>query len=172
MDSKKYYQLYRERKLDVPHVCKVCNKEYTIRKYMQSIGTRYARNSGFCSKSCRDEFKRLRDLEHSRTRGPHSEHHYDRAKRLGLPAEKGVTLRKLYERDGGICQLCQMYCIYPGDPLSDLYPSIDHIIPMNNDPLKVGGHTWKNVQLVHRLCNSRKSDKIGREWNNDKESNK
>lgn len=91
---------------------------------------------------------------------------YARARRLGLPAETGITLKKLYVRDKGICQICGLVCFYPGNPESVLYPSIDHIIPLGNDPLKRGGHTWKNVQLAHRICNSHKGDLIGKEWNN------
>lgn len=160
------YQLEREKILDLPHSCKVCGAEYTIRAYMESIGTKYKRDSGFCSKECRDSYKKQKEREHSRNRGPHSEHHYDRAKRLGLPAEKGVTLKKLYIRDGGVCQICGMACSYSGSPLSDLYPSIDHIIPMGKDRFKEGGHTWSNVQLAHRICNSVKSAKRGEEWHN------
>ena len=92
--------------------------------------------------------------------------HIVRAKRLGLPTEQGITLKKLYARDKGVCQICGLICIYPGDSSGPLYPSIDHIIPLANDPQKRGGHTWKNVQLAHRLCNIRKSDLIGKEWNN------
>ena len=91
---------------------------------------------------------------------------YARAKRMGLPAELGITLKKLYARDKGICQICGLICIYPGDPQSQLYPSIDHIIPFNKDLLKKGGHTWKNVQLAHRICNCHKRDLVGKEWNN------
>ena len=100
--------------------------------------------------------------------GSNSKHpsYYSRAKRMGLPAELGITLKKLYDRDKGICQICGLICIYPGDPQSQLYPSIDHIIPFNKDPLKRGGHTWKNVQLAHRICNCHKRDLIGKEWNN------
>ena len=91
---------------------------------------------------------------------------YARAKRLGLPAELGITLKKVYVRDKGICQICGLICFYPGDPSSALYPTVDHIIPLGNDPQKRGGHIWKNVQLAHRICNSHKSDLIGKEWNN------
>ena len=36
------------------------------------------------------------------------------------------------------------------------YPSIDHIIPVSRG----GTHTWDNVQLAHRYCNSIKSNKL------------
>ena len=98
--------------------------------------------------------------------GTNSKKHFARARRKSLPAELGITLKKLYARDKGICQICGLICFYPGDPQSALYPSIDHIIPLNNDPQKKGGHTWKNVQLAHRICNAHKGDLIGKEWNN------
>lgn len=151
-----------EQRLDAFHICEMCGNLYTIRDYMQSTGYKYRRNSGVCSAQCRDARIKRKQKESSRRRGAHSEHHYDRAKRLGLPAERGVTLKKLYNRDNGICQICGMLCDYSGNGRGDLYPSIDHIIPMH----KGGGHTWNNVQLAHRICNSNKRDYIGEEWNN------
>lgn len=165
-------KLEKEKRLNEPHSCKVCGCTYTIKDYMQSTGMRYARNSGFCSAKCRDEHAEKVKIEAAKRRGTHSEHHYDRAIRLGLPAERGVTLKKLFKRDNGICQICGLVCDYAGNPLSDLYPSIDHIIPMNNDPDKKGGHTWANVQLAHRLCNSNKRDYVGEKWNNLKPTGK
>lgn len=152
--------------LNAPHMCKVCGQTYTINDYIKSAGTKYKKDTGCCSFGCKKKDQRLRRKKRDSMRGPHSEHHYDRAKRLGLPAERGVTLKKIYQRDNGMCQICGLMCIYPGNPLSNLYPSIDHLIPMGNDPHKEGGHTWKNVQLAHRVCNSIKSKKRGKEWNN------
>jgi 5-methylcytosine-specific restriction endonuclease McrA len=165
-EKRKTRGLEEEQRLDAPHICEECGKVYTIRSYMASTGYKYRRNSGVCSAKCRDERTKRKQEEHSKQRGRHSEPHYDRAKRLGLPVERGVTLKKLYERDGGICQICGMVCDYSGNGLSDLYPSIDHIIPLSRDPEKVGGHTWSNVQLAHRICNSVKSARRGEEWNN------
>lgn len=92
----------------------------------------------------------------------HKVSHYARAKMRGLPAEVGITLDKLISRDGGICAICGLICFCEGDKYSDLYPSIDHIIPIS----KGGGHVWSNVQLAHRGCNIRKSNLMGEEWNN------
>lgn len=92
----------------------------------------------------------------------HSASHYARAKLHGSPAEIGVTLPKLIKRDGLTCAICGLPCFYYGDGLADLYPTIDHIVPIS----KGGGHTWDNVQVAHRLCNIHKGDRIGKEWNN------
>jgi len=88
--------------------------------------------------------------------------HYKRARLHGAKAETGITLEKLIKRDGITCAICGLPCFYGGDSLADLYPSIDHIIPIS----KGGGHTWDNVQVAHRICNVNKSDRIGREWKN------
>lgn len=166
----------RERKhlerLNKLHTCKVCGNHYTILQYMESIGTRYERDSGFCSRECREACEKEREKrcrKKMRENGTRScVKHYTRAKRLGLPVESGISLKKLIERNGTTCAICGLPCYYYGDCRSDLYPSIDHIIPLGNDPDKKGGHTWANVQVAHRICNSNKRDYVGKEWNNDK----
>lgn len=154
------------RRLNAPHICKRCGKTYTIADYMKSVGTRYERNSGYCSRVCRDQAKAENDRRNRkkyRSEGKrHRCKHYTRAKELGLPAEEGITLEKLIARDGTTCAICGLQTFYGGDCRSELYPSIDHIIPL----AKGGGHTWSNVQVAHRLCNSNKRDLIGTEWNN------
>lgn len=70
--------------------------------------------------------------------------------------DPGITLRALYDRDGGRCQLCGGLCDYDDFILRDgvtvvgnLYPSIDHVVPLSRG----GSHTWDNVQLAHKGCN-------------------
>lgn len=88
--------------------------------------------------------------------------YYRIAKLHGAPAEIGITLSKLIKRDGLTCAICGIQCIYGGNYLADLYPTMDHIIPLS----KGGGHTWNNVQVAHRRCNISKRNLIGKEWNN------
>jgi 5-methylcytosine-specific restriction endonuclease McrA len=73
-----------------------------------------------------------------------------------------ITIDKLIKRDKRVCKIC-------GDKVNkkdfittdegyfiagDYYPSIDHILPVS----KGGTHTWDNVQLAHRICNTDKRD--------------
>lgn len=85
-------------------------------------------------------------------------HHYsERCKAYGVEYDKDVTLKKVIQRDNGICQICgrPVDIEDKGDRcVGALYPSIDHIIPLS----KGGGHTWDNVQLAHMICNSIKCD--------------
>ena len=74
-----------------------------------------------------------------------------------------ITLEKLYNRSGGICAICGNVCDYSDYRIDNNifiagnnYPSIDHIKPLS----KRGSHTWDNIQLAHKRCNSIKSDKL------------
>lgn len=78
--------------------------------------------------------------------------------------EWNISLEKLIQRDDSICRICgnqidiNDYCITDEGYFiaGNNYPSIDHIIPL----AKGGTHTWNNVQLAHRYCNSVKCDKL------------
>lgn len=78
-----------------------------------------------------------------------------RIRRNGKP-DLSITLEKLYNRDLGICQICNRVIIFGNDTNADYYPSIDHIKPLS----KGGTHTWDNVQLACRKCNWLKGAKI------------
>lgn len=81
-----------------------------------------------------------------------------RAKTAALPVEK-FSFNQLVDRDGWRCAICggelDRYKKNP-DPLA---ATIDHIRPIS----KGGAHIFSNVQLAHRICNARKSDKIDNE---------
>lgn len=72
-----------------------------------------------------------------------------------------ITNKKLYERDNGICYLCGGKCDWNDFEIRNgyfitghMYPSIDHVIPLS----KGGLHSWDNVKLSHKICNSIKRD--------------
>lgn len=71
--------------------------------------------------------------------------------------DKDITLAKLYDRDGGLCWVCGMACSWDdattkGDTFiaGELYPSVDHVVALCDG----GAHSWDNVRLAHRRCNS------------------
>lgn len=147
------YQKSRMALLDETHTCRVCGNEYTLREYMESTGSRYYRDSGYCSAECRDaHLKERTKISH---KGRQDSHRH-RAVKFGCVYDSSVTLAKLIKRDGLRCALCGEMC----DPKDHswsrysgpMYPSIDHIIPMS----KGGGHVWNNVQVAHIICNSEK----------------
>ena len=102
-------------------------------------------NMRFCSYSCGRKFPhRARNIRR-----------YKRMKENG-PIDWNISIERLLHRDGYKCYLCGDKMDTRGDTNGDYYPSIDHVIPIS----KGGTHTWKNVKLAHRLCNSYKADEI------------
>jgi 5-methylcytosine-specific restriction endonuclease McrA len=76
--------------------------------------------------------------------------------------DKDITLEKLYQRDSGYCYICGSKCDWNDKEerhgtvvCGNTYPSIDHVVPL----ARGGLHSWENVRLAHRICNSIKSDK-------------
>lgn len=66
------------------------------------------------------------------------------------------TRQAIYERDGWVCYLCSEKVDTSGDPWSDRFPSLDHILPRS-----LGGtDDESNLATAHRVCNSRKGAKL------------
>lgn len=124
--------------------CSVCGKLF------KGNGNEY-----FCSSDCRIlHRKRQKSLERVSKRF------------AGMDIDKTVTLDSLIKRDNNICYICGEVCdsndftIINGYTIcGNKYPSIDHVIPAS----KGGTHTWDNVKLAHRICNSYKCDSLYKE---------
>jgi len=76
--------------------------------------------------------------------------------------DSDITIQKLFRRDKGVCYLCGELCDWNDKEVREnvivcgnQYPSIDHVVPL----AKGGLHSWDNVRLAHRICNSLKADK-------------
>ena len=75
--------------------------------------------------------------------------HYN-AKRRAIEASGEVILRsEVYKRRGGKCGICRKR-VAPDNF------HVDHIVPLNRG----GEHSYRNVQLAHPSCNSRKRDRF------------
>lgn len=118
--------------------CIICGKEFKTWRSIQWT----------CSPEC--EKVKIRQRSDARLRGK--------------IIDKDITLIKLADKYQGKCQIC-------GEPVDwddciekdgtiicgNMYPSIDHILPIS----KGGLHSWDNIQLAHRICNCKKSNKAG-----------
>lgn len=119
---------------EAQHTCFECGKQF-IAHYP---------TAKYCSDACRRKPYRVRD------------------RYKGITIDKNITLRRLAQRDRNQCQICGLFVDWNDYVKSDktvicgdMYPSIDHITPIS-----LGGlHSWNNVQLAHRCCNTRKSNK-------------
>jgi 5-methylcytosine-specific restriction endonuclease McrA len=90
-------------------------------------------------------------------------HEVKRRKKIDhVKVDSDITLKKLYERDHGVCYLCGEVCDWEDKEekggvvvCGNRYPSIDHVVPL----ARGGEHSWENVRLAHRICNTRKGAK-------------
>lgn len=133
--------------------------EYKKDKVCESCGSVFHSSSDtakFCSSKCRKREHDRRYREKGKGRFGRGSHCH-RARHYGVAYEYGITLKKVIERDGNVCQICGRECDSSDlrwGTCGPLYPTIDHITAMANG----GGHTWGNVQLAHAICNSLKRD--------------
>lgn len=76
--------------------------------------------------------------------------------------DKDITLKKLYERDNGVCYICGNICDWNDSEWKDgvfivghNYPTIEHLKPLSQG----GSHTWNNIRLACLSCNSKKGSR-------------
>ena len=126
------------------HVCKNCGQEFCM-------ATTGYDSEIYCSKKCQARW-------HNRIKND------KRVKRMvSGDHDTDITLDKLFKRDGGVCYICGLSCDWTdiaekdGAMIAgDNYPSIDHVKPLS----KGGTHTWDNLKLACRRCNTAKGWKV------------
>ena len=86
-----------------------------------------------------------------------------RVKIRSAMVDRDITLDKVFKKDEGRCHICGKECnindyiVKNGVFIAgNYYPSIDHVIPL----AKGGQHSWDNVKIAHRICNSLKKDSL------------
>lgn len=147
--DKEYYRLYDA------HICSWCNKIFTIKEYEDKEGKVNVNTLTHCSSTCIKAEARAKKKQNQRDL--HGKHRL-RAIKYGVRFEKGISLKKLIQRDGMVCSLCGGLCSWDDVDkgiCGPTYPSIDHIVPMSRG----GEHSWNNVQVAHRSCNTMKGAK-------------
>lgn len=94
-------------------------------------------NQKFCGTKCKGHYKAHKDslLKRCATYGTKE-------------IDESITLPKVYKRDRH-CYICGKRPLFNVDIYDDLYPNVDHIVPIS----KGGSHTWDNVKLTCRKCN-------------------
>lgn len=124
-------------KIKSVHKCAVCGEKTTRPKYCSDVCANKAENK-------RREIARRRKIANAKI-------------------DNDITVQGLFLRDNGKCYLCGKMCDWTDKTEIDgtiicgnYYPSIDHVIPLS----KGGLHSWDNVKLAHRICNSLKKDQV------------
>ena len=121
-------------------VCENCGEEFTTTNATKR----------YCKPECANR-KRNNDKETKRR---------TRLRQNGT-IDWSVTLDRLIKRDKNVCHICGGRCNNKDKQIDangtticgNSYPSIDHINPVSNG----GTHTWDNIKLAHRGCNTAKS---------------
>lgn len=139
------HKRYIKNFVSVEKVCRYCGSPFM---------TQYKQSKVFCSEDCVNKSKHYASkIAEKRRKGKITA--LDRL-------DTDITLPLLFKRDKGVCKICGGKCDWSDIEVKDKfavvganYPSIDHIVPIS----KGGSHTWDNVQLAHKQCNSIKSDK-------------
>ena len=76
--------------------------------------------------------------------------------------KRSIRLKKIWERDKGICYICESYVSRPGSEFNEESefrkngPTVDHVIPKS----KGGTNDLSNLKLSHRRCNETKGSKF------------
>lgn len=151
---KKYTDTY-----NFTSVCKHCSKEFGIDVKLNNLGL-VAQLNKYCSVECKkDLILKNKKLERYKYRHKYKRIKEDKqwAKKYGNKYEP-INRKIVYLKHKYICTSCGVKCIHPN---KDNYnqsnaATLDHIIPKS----KGGSHTYDNVTLLCRSCNTMKSDKI------------
>lgn len=149
-------------RMDKTRRCRECQaihpKRLSFNKYGEIRQCKYCATSfGFSGESwgnyCGTKCRKLGKIaERKKNR------RIDRHMRRKRFRENGTIERfdphSIFERDGWRCQHCNRKTRPTYRVSHDLYPNLDHIVPVS----KGGSHTRANVQLLCRACNLKKSD--------------
>lgn len=117
-------------------LCKQCNKPFIRQKRQYSICRACIQNSKTLSRRLSKQKRR----------------HFIRARRKG---ERFIH-DEIFKRDKWRCQLCKRKVSRRHNVVHDLYPHLDHIVPLSRG----GIHSRTNVQTLCRRCNVMKSATI------------
>jgi hypothetical protein len=86
-----------------------------------------------------------------------------RARMKSKTSDRGVNWRSAVRRFGWACASCNCYCVEPTGKNLMNEATLDHICPLS----KGGTHTWDNVQVMCRKCNTLKRDRQTWVYNSD-----
>jgi 5-methylcytosine-specific restriction endonuclease McrA len=156
--SKRYISAYNYISL-----YKHCNNEFGIDVKLNNLGL-VAQLNKYCSVECNKELRKITKKKNTIIHRRKYNNKYKRirddrqwAKKYGNEY-KPINRSIVYRQHNYICTSCGVKCVHPN---ADNYnqsnaATLDHIIPKS----KGGSHTYDNVTLLCRLCNTIKGAKI------------
>lgn len=152
--SKRYVSLY-----DYISTCKHCNKEFGIDIKLNNLGD-VAQLNKYCSFECNKQSKKITKKKNDKI----NRCKYGRIKedkqwaRIYGNKYEPISRTIVYRKHNYICTSCGVKCLHPNKENYNQSnaATLDHIIPKS----KGGSHTYDNVTLLCRSCNTIKGNKI------------
>lgn len=156
--SKRYTAAY-----DYISTCRYCNAEFGIETKLKNLGNIPQLNN-YCSIECNQQSKKITKKKNAKI---HRRKHNDRHGRIRDDKQwariygnkyEPISRTIVYRKHNYICTSCGVKCLHPNKENYNQSnaATLDHIIPKS----KGGSHTYDNVTLLCRSCNTIKSDKI------------
>lgn len=125
---------------DGTRTCVECGTRLPVGDYPLS---KYGRlGHGACCRTCREHYS----SGHKQRR---------RAALSARSADLGISARSLRERDGDNCCYCGRLMRFDRPAPQSEWATIEHLVPVS----KGGSHTWDNVRLACKGCNSRQGNR-------------
>lgn len=156
--SKRYTAAY-----DFISKCRHCNIEFGIDVKLRNIGIIHHLNN-YCSIECNQQSKKITYKKNAKICRQKRNELYGRiredkqwAKIYGNKYEP-IIRRIVFRKHNYTCTSCGVKCLHPNKENYNQSnaATLDHIIPKS----KGGSHTYDNVTLLCRSCNTIKGDKI------------
>ena len=156
--SKRYTAAY-----DYISICKHCNKEFGIDIKLNNLGC-VAQLNNYCSVECNNQSKKITKKRNAKIHRRKRNDKYGRIRedkqwaRIYGNKYEPISRTIVYRKHNYICTSCGVKCLHPNKENYNQSnaATLDHIIPKS----KGGSHTYDNVTLLCRSCNTIKSDKI------------
>jgi hypothetical protein len=156
--SKRYIAAY-----DYISICRHCNVEFGIDTKLKNLSNIPQLNN-YCSIECNQQSKKITKKKNAKI---HRRKHNDRHGRIRDDKQwariygnkyEPISRTIVYRKHNYICTSCGVKCLHPNKENYNQSnaATLDHIIPKS----KGGSHTYDNVTLLCRSCNTIKSDKI------------
>lgn len=155
-NKKQHRDKWSESYVPKTYICKECGSVFTT-----VCGDTH---HTFCCSSCAERYERRIEHQSERHKNYMRKIRRERNKLIVKNYVEEVSYDEVFDRDGGICQICGLPVIYDKHEDNNWSGTIDHIVPLSLN----GEHSMKNCQLAHRICNSLKnknSEKYSIDWN-------
>lgn len=121
-----------------------------------------------CSDECRNDHINSKRREHWNKRNKLRGNYKRRCKQYGKNYEH-INRTKVFKEESYICYLCGVKTDKNADVNDDIYPNLDHVVPLSrldSIGMRLGHHVRSNVRCSCSKCNNNKGRMTDKEYLN------